>query len=76
MCPGQWGVTFLIEVTVSKLRDVAFVPGGQHESTRSGGGGGVESPSPTECTQSVFYVVSHCLPTGGCSLFEQGLPVF
>lgn len=38
-------VTFLIEVTVSKLRDVVFVPSGQHKAPCLGVGEG-ESPSP------------------------------
>ena len=38
-------VTFLIEITVSKLRDVVFVPSGQHKAPCLGVGEG-ESPSP------------------------------
>lgn len=71
MCPGQWGFTFLIEVTVSKLRDVAFVPAGPHKAPCLGVGEG-ESPSPHSDTQSVFHVVSRCPPTGGCSLVRAG----
>lgn len=45
MCPGQWGFTFLMEVAVSKLRDVAFVPAGPHKAPCLGVGEG-ESPFP------------------------------
>lgn len=47
MCPGQWGFPFLIEVAVSKLRDVACVPAGPHKALVWGWGRG-RAPAPTQ----------------------------
>lgn len=72
MCPGQWGCHFPDRGHCVQAQRCCVCPRWAAQSTRSGGGGGGRAPPPTECTQSVFYVVSHCPPTGGCSLSRAG----